>query len=267
MTGAFHHQALAVAFAPPFGALDPQRPAEILAGQRCRSTAAPARRLPQPRPRPRSGPRPARDPRCGRRSGWSPRRVPRRGSCSPCRAVPASVSSRRRLSRGWSPIGRLVQDIEHAAQPRADLRGEPDALPFAAGKRRGRAVQREVAHPDIEQELEPFADLGHDRPGDFLFAVSQLEPLERACSAVSSGGLANSEMVMPFSRTARLSGRNREPPHAGQFCTEKREATSSCSFGLPSSRHTDSSHGADPVELRRVAELAEVVRDRLRRCR
>ena len=28
--------------------------------------------------------------------------------------------------------GRLVEHIEHAGQPRADLRGQPDALAFAA---------------------------------------------------------------------------------------------------------------------------------------
>ncbi len=36
---------------------------------------------------------------------------------------------------GW-----LVEHIEHAGQPRADLRGEPDALAFAAGERAGIAA-------------------------------------------------------------------------------------------------------------------------------
>ena len=35
------------------------------------------------------------------------------------------------------PDRRLVEHIEHAGQPRADLRGEPDALAFAAGQRAG----------------------------------------------------------------------------------------------------------------------------------
>ena len=33
----------------------------------------------------------------------------------------------------------LVQNVEHAGEPRADLRGEPDALALAAGERAGRA--------------------------------------------------------------------------------------------------------------------------------
>ena len=33
----------------------------------------------------------------------------------------------------------LVEHIEHAGQPRADLRGEPDALALAAGQRAARA--------------------------------------------------------------------------------------------------------------------------------
>ena len=36
------------------------------------------------------------------------------------------------------PDARLVQDVEHADQPGADLGGEPDALGLAAGERRRR---------------------------------------------------------------------------------------------------------------------------------
>ena len=38
--------------------------------------------------------------------------------------------------------GGLVQHIEHAREPRADLRGKPDALALAAGQRAGGARQR-----------------------------------------------------------------------------------------------------------------------------
>ena len=37
--------------------------------------------------------------------------------------------------------GRLVEHVEHAAQARADLRGQANALRFAAGKRGGGTVQ------------------------------------------------------------------------------------------------------------------------------
>ena len=39
---------------------------------------------------------------------------------------------------------RLVEDVEHADQPAADLAGQADALGLAAGERRRRAVERQV---------------------------------------------------------------------------------------------------------------------------
>ena len=47
---------------------------------------------------------------------------------------------------------RLVEHVQHADQTRADLAGQPDALRLAAGQRAGRARQREVVEPDVEQE-------------------------------------------------------------------------------------------------------------------
>ena len=47
---------------------------------------------------------------------------------------------------------RLVQDVHDAHQSRADLAREPDALGFAAGKRLGAAVERQVVEPDVDQE-------------------------------------------------------------------------------------------------------------------
>ena len=52
----------------------------------------------------------------------------------------------------------LVQHIEHAGQPRADLRGEPNALALAAGQGAGGARQRQIVEADVEQEGQPFAD-------------------------------------------------------------------------------------------------------------
>ena len=48
---------------------------------------------------------------------------------------------------------RLVEHVEHADQPAADLRGEPDALGLAAGQRAPSAVERQVVEADVEQEL------------------------------------------------------------------------------------------------------------------
>jgi hypothetical protein len=46
----------------------------------------------------------------------------------------------------------FVQHIEHAGQPRADLRRQADALALAAAERAGGARQRQVIEADIEQE-------------------------------------------------------------------------------------------------------------------
>ena len=39
---------------------------------------------------------------------------------------------------------RLVEDVKHAHQPRADLAGQPDPLRFAAGERRRGPIERQV---------------------------------------------------------------------------------------------------------------------------
>jgi hypothetical protein len=48
--------------------------------------------------------------------------------------------------------GGLVEHVEHAGQAGADLRGEPDALAFAARQRAGGARQRQVIEADIVEE-------------------------------------------------------------------------------------------------------------------
>src|SRR6476660_8618947 len=53
---------------------------------------------------------------------------------------------------------RFVENIKHAGQTGADLRGEPDALTFAAGQRARGAREGEIVEPDIHQKLEPLAD-------------------------------------------------------------------------------------------------------------
>ena len=57
---------------------------------------------------------------------------------------------------------RLVQHVAGAHQPRAQRRGELDALRLAARERGGQAVQRQVVQPDIVQELQPLPDLHQD---------------------------------------------------------------------------------------------------------
>ena len=63
---------------------------------------------------------------------------------------------------------RLVEDIEDASEPRANLRREADALHLAAGKCGRRAVECQVVKTDVEKELEPPHNLGYDvlEPGE-----------------------------------------------------------------------------------------------------
>ena len=53
---------------------------------------------------------------------------------------------------------RFIEYVEHAGQARADLRGQPDALRFAAGERAAFAVERKVVEPDIDHKRNPRAD-------------------------------------------------------------------------------------------------------------
>ena len=61
---------------------------------------------------------------------------------------------------------RLVEDVEHADEARADLRREPDALRFAAGERLGGAAEREVVEADVDEEAQALAHFLEDRTGD-----------------------------------------------------------------------------------------------------
>ena len=71
------------------------------------------------------------------------------------------------------PDRRLVEHIEHAGQPRADLRGQPDALALAARQRARGARQGQVVEPDIVEEAQPLVDLLQDAGGDLLLARGQ----------------------------------------------------------------------------------------------
>ena len=64
----------------------------------------------------------------------------------------------------------LVEDVEHARQPAADLRGEADALALAAGERARGAIEVEVIEPDVVEEAEPLDDLLQDARGDLAAA-------------------------------------------------------------------------------------------------
>src|SRR5205814_10697195 len=55
---------------------------------------------------------------------------------------------------------------------------EPEPLRLAAGQRRRRAVERQVADTDVVEERQPLADLLDDPVADHLLGLRQLEPVE-----------------------------------------------------------------------------------------
>ncbi len=61
---------------------------------------------------------------------------------------------------------RLIQDVEHAHELRADLRRQPDALRLAAGEGRRHPVEGQVVQPDIHEEAHARVELLQDLPGD-----------------------------------------------------------------------------------------------------
>ena len=63
--------------------------------------------------------------------------------------------------------GRLIEDVEYAGEARTDLRGEPDALAFAAGERARDARQVEIFEAHIHQEFQAGLDFLQDAGGDF----------------------------------------------------------------------------------------------------
>ena len=69
--------------------------------------------------------------------------------------------------------GGLVEDVQDAHEPAADLRGQPDALGLAASKGAGGAAQRQVVETDVDQEAEPGADLLHEPRGDHLLPFAE----------------------------------------------------------------------------------------------
>ena len=120
---------------------------------------------------------------------------------------------------------RLVEDVEHADQARADLGGQPDALGLAAGERRRAAAQREVVEPDVPQEAQPVAHFLEDRAGDLgvepraLARCSGAGSARRTRAPVRPACPPRRRCSCPSTSTARLSGLSRLPPQVWQGCS------------------------------------------------
>ena len=70
---------------------------------------------------------------------------------------------------------RLIENVKDAGQSRADLRREPDALRFAAGKRAAFAIEREIAEPDLDEKLQARFNFAHDVGDDHSLLLGQLQ--------------------------------------------------------------------------------------------
>ena len=74
---------------------------------------------------------------------------------------------------------RLVEDVQHAHQRRADLRREPDPLRLAAREADARPVDGQVVEPDVHEEAEPGDDLLEDLAADRPLALGDLAAQRR----------------------------------------------------------------------------------------
>jgi hypothetical protein len=104
------------------------------------------------------------------------------------------------------PDAGLIEHVEYADEATADLAGQPDALPLAAGEAGGGAVEGQVVKADVEQELEPSLDLLEDLLADAELFCRQLfrgEGLD-GLGEMSGGKLAR----MSISRTLFFPGTN-----------------------------------------------------------
>src|SRR5438132_5526100 len=62
----------------------------------------------------------------------------------------------------------FIEDIKHSSQAGPDLSGEPDPLRFAATEGAALAIEREIAQPDLEQELQTRFNFTHHFRRDLL---------------------------------------------------------------------------------------------------
>ena len=113
------------------------------------------------------------------------------------------------------PDRRLVEDVEHADELRADLRREAQALRLAAGQRRRRAVELQVADADVVQERQPLADLLDDPLADQLLGLGQLRARRGSAIDVVTDMRVNSWMLRSPTVTASTSGLRRAPLQTG----------------------------------------------------
>ena len=83
--------------------------------------------------------------------------------------------------------GRLVENVEDAAEVRSELGGEADALGLAPGERGGGAVEGEVIETDPLHEAEALPDFGEDVGGKGAVVVVENEGVEQLGRVAGAG--------------------------------------------------------------------------------
>ena len=73
---------------------------------------------------------------------------------------------------------RLIEDIEHAHQPGANLRCQTNALGLAARKRPGAAAQRQIIQAYIDQKLQSGLDLLDDLTRDHFVLFAERDAVD-----------------------------------------------------------------------------------------
>src|SRR5439155_24377678 len=92
---------------------------------------------------------------------------------------------------GW-----FVQNVEDAAQIRAELGRQSNALRFAAAQCLGGTPEREITKPDIFHEEQPLPDFRNEISGDRLLCSSKFQLVDLA------GGFARRKICKLIDRLA-----------------------------------------------------------------
>ncbi len=100
---------------------------------------------------------------------------------------------------GMEADRRLVEHVQDAGQAAADLAGQPDSLALASREGGRPPAEREVVEPDIDQELEPVADLAHQVAGDRSIVALKIQVAEEWIGPTQrpSGDLVEREAAEP----------------------------------------------------------------------
>ena len=81
---------------------------------------------------------------------------------------------RRCVSRGVQTNRRLVEDVEHAGQPRPEQGSQPQALGFARRESRRGAFEGQVAHAHFEQAPDALVQVIQNGTGDQHFLRGEM---------------------------------------------------------------------------------------------